>query len=187
MKPSILSSMLQHSFPSKIHKLCLNALMPVLDHSQFLRFFKKAWITMELVVHHSSFIRYFHQSHCFLDLFFQQSLVLNSIKSLFFKIVVFLTDTIKDAFMNSFFHNKGQSISKDISKYSIRPFAFVFFAYFSISATMRMMFGQGLNRSEVLFIFMTLVFLWLLSHTRIPLHYFSKKSVLLSFFKDMVS
>ena len=179
--------MLQHSIPFKIHRRCLSILMPVLEHSQFLKFFKKAWINIELIVHHSSFIRYFHQSHCFLDHFFQHSLVLDSFTRFFFKLTEFFTDSARDAFTNSLFQSKGQSISNDISRYSIRPFAFVFFAYFSIAATMRMVFGQGLNRSEVLFIFMILVFLWFLSHARIPLSFFSKKSVFLAFLKDLVS
>lgn len=187
MKALTTSAIFQQSLPYKLHYQCSLTIKTILKHSCFIKGFKHVWAFIELIVHHSSFIGYFQQNQCFLDSFFQHSLILDSFSKFFFKLTNLTTFTIHEAFKNTFFHRHSLEISREISLFSLRPFAFLFFAYLSIYASMRMIFGQGFNRNEILIIFSILVFLWFLSHIRIPLSFFSKKSYFLAFLKELIS
>ncbi len=187
MRDPFISTILEHSLPYKLHRRYLTTLHTIMEHSIVAQGLKRVLSFIEPVIQQSSFIRYFQQQHCFMDSFFQHSLLLDGFARLFFSFTRFFALTLQEAFRNTYFHRKSQNIIHEISRYSLRPFAFILFAYLSIYASMRMAFGEGYNRSEVLSIFVLLVFLWLLSHSRIPLKAFTKNSLILAFLKDLVS
>ncbi len=182
-----LDPIIQNSLPLKIHQFICARFAVIVKNSFFAQLFSSLLNVGRNVVNQSRAIKWFLNPSSTLDEFFADSLLMKSLKNMSFSFFSWFYSMVILFFKDGLFYNFAKGLREDWSSKSIRVPAWILFGFVSFYASLELLWGRGFSREQMLYIFITLALLWVLSMVSIPSWWFTRHSRWVRFFKELIS